>query len=502
MNIQVIINHSIKKVRLLVLLMGISLFAGVCISLRNYFPIPNTNFFAYAKEGNEYLSGKIPELVKLPPVYSILITIPGLFIHSDYIQLKTAVMMNIVLITSSFLLIYVYLKKIDTQISLPITCLLMSNFLSFIVALQPINTAAFVFLFMVALTLDIYKKKRLPMIIAGIGYLVRPESIVLLCTLFVKNLVLVFLGHNKIQKTKEKIILFTDYFFISLTPFVIWEAFAYYHNAKANDYFLEIARRINEIPNWSFLVDSEVNYLFYTLALPKIIVLSFMIVLVSICTILLIRGKFREIATLLLFSLLYAAIHVFFPVASGRYSYVLLLINYVLLFVPILYLHTMHHITSHQKSILIVLLTFFLLYVNVRDLPQGFAKEKKYREEALLLIEYLRSNNFTKQTVILIPEPWIAQYFNQNTKVSVVSAPINCISLSCLTKDNAIQSAEEVLVALDSYTSRALGKKYFKNFPHAKFFEYFDTRLSASMVPIYSATLNDSWIRIYQLSSH
>lgn len=464
-------------------IVGVSLFLN-----RNYYYVPNSDFFAYISDAKSYASFTLPGSIKFPPIYSIFIYLTGVLIKTNHPEMVAGIGTNILLVLVFAYLLMVYSKKFIGSFSLLLIALVLSNPLLYFVALQPLNILAYTVATVAVLVLH---QKRLffyAYLLAGITFFIRQEAVALLVAM-------VFID---MLNRPKKITFF--YSLLGFVPILTWEIIVLLHNTGGNEYLSEAIGRTSEIPNLTFINRTFWHIFAYTWP-PNINTLSLLVFMnITIGFIIFLINKKGEQILLFTYLFLYTVIHVLFPDTAERYTFPVLWIVYIYSLWPLFFSENVSGkkagIVHSFLRILFCLLSAYLIINNIAHI-KNHEGQRYGRTETRLIGEWLSSARFSKLTYVITLEPWIVAYYTKNPLVEFFYLPSFCVSLDCI-KIPFNQNQYETLLVVDSYTEGESG--YFaRKFGAILFQTILNSPDAFRLHYITTLRRNGAWARLYLL---
>lgn len=462
-----------------------------------YFPVPNQDFLGFIRDGNRLLDFTIPQGIKHPPIYSLAVVLLGKIINHSHPEQVGGIYLNILLYLMTLFMLWKLLKRyLGNLVSLLTVTLIVTNPLSYYVVLQPLNIVSFSATIVLVMLMRQKKYYKFAYLIAGLGYLVRFESILLILTM-----AFVDLFATKKKKETLKLVL------ISTIPILIWEILIYSNNIHGNSYLREILQRKDEIPNWSFLKNTfrvvPFNLNPYQVNLPIFIAISLIYSMLGILVAFLKRKI--NILIFFLFLMLYSFLHLFFPDSAKRYSYPVLWITYVASLWPVYLLsrdsNTFSGKLAYALSIFIVTTAIIVVSHNFIQI-ESFLKERRYhRFESVIIAEWVSNQKLEETTKVLTFEPSLVRYFTKRNQFSYIYVPSTiwqkCTKIDCLFSELSTLEDRDLLVVIDSYTQGTT--LYMDKQNGINFFNNFESSAELSKYNLIAElNSNGKWVRIYK----
>ncbi len=456
---------------------GIICFIFFTFFLKNLIIIPDSDFFGYLSDGHHFLHFQFSE-IRYPSLYSIMVSLPTEIFHVRFLDLKFAVALNIFFISLYSWFAERFAKDFFHEKSLLLVLLLSTNYVFWHLALQPLNMALFSFLSVFVFWLDQKEKTTDAILLSGFGYLVRPESIALLCALVVRHLF--------IRKNKKLL----PYLGVSFLTFLFWETVVYFHSAEHNRYLTEFVSNKRELINTEFFNQTFGWYLFYLKGYWQN-VLKFATLLCCVFSIFLIWKKQKEeMYTLVFFSFFYFLIHLFYPFSPASYSFPLLLPIYFLLLFPF----AKNNFLSKKGSIISIIIILVASH-NASVIYSNLQFDRYFKSENAILVQWIISQNFHSQIGIYTLEPWIAEYYVTNPFVHFFVVPEGCNNLHCLEKTNPYwNEVGQIYIVNDSYSVFSPAS--------TDFFRNFKNREQGVIQNSADVEEYGEWIKVYPLKNH
>lgn len=496
---------------LVIIIAAIFLFAN-----RNYFSVPDPDFFQYIEDGRQYMQLKLPGNIQMPPVFSILICSVGVFLHTHmYPELLAAHMINIIAAILTLIFIYLSIRPYSRSIGF-ITVLLVATNPLFIFCSLNLNSEVLFTTFAI-MTFYFYQAGLTGWAysIAGFSFLVRYEGGLLLLSMIIIDL----LKHRGVQKIFRQNLL-------PLGIIIGWIVVIYRQNALGsiigNTYIQEILQRRQNVPEFiliarlpHILIDYLRTKMGETMSLLSSIFLYAGIVVGAVFLIL---HKNLKIAFITFFTLLYLIFHVFFPYGPDRYAYPVLWSLYLMAIVGIGF---WVQGTKYQWKVARVIKVFSALsfmiaicliignifktkeyYQNTTATNVAFYRY--YRHEVRLAADWLNTQTFNKPVVVFTYDPWILSYYTLNRDVICLNLPYKlyqqCDSIECVIKSTNIttdtshilfvQVSNSFLTDETFPSATNMNVKIFNNFPN--------NEEKNDFVLLKRLSLYDSWTAIYE----
>lgn len=475
----------------IIILLAVFLFQNI-----NYFPSPAGDFFSFVSDGRNFLKLSLPEQLKFPPLYSILMVFLGKFINYPYPELWSGIIINIIFFSLSIYFFWLISKKHFGSFSVLLLFLVIFNPLTFFVVLHPWNIVSFTLVVLISLNFRNKNQIKKAYITAGIGYLVRPEIMALIVAMGFIDLLT--------NADKKKII---KYLLFSLVPVVLYELSVSLHNQTGNLYFTEIFSRKDEIPNWYFYY-STLSILFYKgfwiAEISKNGYLGLYILPYTCLGIFsFIYQKNKEMLVISLYTFLYFIIHFIFPGYGDRYSYPIIFSLYTIGFWPV-FVTNKRQILSKSKlpiKIIFSIFTFLLLIHNGKGITEFMSARKYELFESYLSAQYLNQQIFLKPTLVLTYDPGENIYFNHNPKVHYIFYKDNSDSLEAIVQEQKINPlTTDVLFIYDSHVAHKFDG-YFDNYGILNLFKNFEKSPEIKnwqLLTILTSTEANIWVKIYK----
>ena len=399
----------IKNIPTILALITIFIFAISLIRNINYVKIPNSDFFQYINEGRQYLKFRLPINIGAPPLSPILICFFAKFLtFAEYPELFSAHLINIVCSSLILLNIFLIFKKTKPWIGLFTIILLATNKIYFTNSLNITNEVVYTYFLTLIILLYSKKQYKISYLLSGLAFLVRYEAIIIPIIIF---------GLEFFKKTKRFKI---SNLAITFLPIIIFSIILNFHSEGGssifqNHYITEIIYGKNNIPNWQpiksfldILLSDQVNsFIFFNLhvdsypTLPgKITNIIFPFIVVFLCLAKIIPKKNSITTKIIFLTLLGHTVFIsFFPNFSIRYLFPIFWILYLV-------------IINRKNKIVTVTLTLILLTINIITIRQNsFYDESQNKSEYRLVAEWIKQQNFNKQTHIIVFEPFIIKYY-------------------------------------------------------------------------------------------
>jgi hypothetical protein len=388
----------------IILIFSIELFKNT-----NYVKIPNSDFFQYIYEGHQYLKFKLPINIGAPPLSPILICFFAKFFgFVEYPELFSAHLINIICSTLTLLNIFLIFKKTKPWIGLFIVTLLATNKIYFINSLNITNEVVYTY-FLTLIILSYSKKQyKISYLLSGLTFLVRYEAIVIPIIIF---------GLEFFKKTKRFKI---SNLAIAFLPIIIFSIILNFHSEGGNSilqnhYITEIINGKNDIPNLEptnslldVLLSNQVNNFIFTNfhlnnypTLPnKITNIIFPIIILFLS---LIKIFSKNNNTIIKIIFLFMIGHIIFISSFPNFS-----IRYLFPVFWIIYLT----IIDRKNKIITIIFTMILLTINIFTIHQNSSyNDTQNKSEYRLIAEWIGQQNFSKQTYIVVFEPFIIKYY-------------------------------------------------------------------------------------------
>ena len=419
-----------------------------------YFSLPNSDFFAYLSQGENFFSHPLTS-GKHPIGYPVLIYVFEQFRFIQYAGIRGGIFLNICsFIASLVVLFHILRRQLQYLVFAPILLLLL-NPLSYGVVLGCTNESVFILCVLVVWLLRVQNNRRWAYAAAFFSLLFRHEGIVMIPVLFVCD-------YMEKKKIYPYVVLYSWLLLFLSTLSLL----------TGNAYGGEIQSRLREIPNTVFLFNTLFLLPFHwSVSSPVLLMVVLCLFFLGIW--LSITEKNIRMIFGSLFLLLYFLMHVFFPDASFRYSYIALwflypvflwmIIDFIRLVVRPVFLQKITYICV---AIGICWIGYTMVSLLIKNPVYPF--DRQYDEEKKYVAEWLDVHTLSPTTVYVIG-PWIVDYFVRNPLVHVSFDTLSPSLLQQKRKDNLI-------IVIDPYIFREEG--YFFNKYGGEFYRTFSTQFS------------------------
>lgn len=384
----------------------------------NYVKIPNSDFFQYINEGNQYLKFKLPNNIGAPPLSPILICFFAKFFTSvEYPELFSAHLINIICSTLILLNIFLIFKKTKPWIGLFTMILLATNKIYFTNSLNITNEV--IYTYFVTLIILLYSKKQYKIcyLLSGLTFLVRYEAVIIPITIF---------GLEFFKKTKRFKI---SNLIIAFLPIIIFSIILNFHSEGGNSifqnhYITEIIYGKTNIPNpqpknslFNILISSTMDdYIFIIFNLknypnsPTFIANIIFPIIIGVLSLIEIIPKKNSVINKLIF--LFMINHIIFISAFPNFD-----IRYLFPIIWIIYLI----IIDRKNTIVTTFFITILLTINIINFIK-FDQNSIYdsslnKSEYRLITEWIINQPESDQpTNIILHESFIIEYYLQTQK--------------------------------------------------------------------------------------
>lgn len=411
----------------------------------NYLAVPTSDIFQYINEGNYYSKFKLPPTIHPAPLVPFLISTLTIFtkLFSQYPEITSAHLINI--FSSSLLILFVYLiiKKYSNKIALITTILLSTNM--FFIASTLNVTNEVLYGLELSIIIYLYQKKRFSLVylLSSIAFLTRYEAIVIPIAIITTELIL--------NKNKIKI----KYLLLYIIPVLLWV----YVLTKTSQgsifnspYLLDIKNSGKELININPLTDFSKSILvgpIYYFVNPSLkpIIKIFSTILIFFIIIKSFLNKKTPHIFKISYSILFFQIFslMFFPYYFPRYLFATFWIIYL-------------SILSINNKIIIY---FFILIFGITNIynfgkPSGFL-DPTHQIEYRHIANWVNKETFDKNSLILIFEPWVLDYYIKNPNIKVYWNDSNIINncnndIICVAQ-NLSKEYSHIYIIKTSYSS-------------------------------------------------
>lgn len=404
-----------KIVPLITAIIVIIGFFGSLIKNIDYVKVPNSDFFQYIHEGRQYLRFKLPANIGAPPLSPILICLfAKFFTFVEYPELFAAHLINIICSTLTLLNIFLIFKKNKPWVGLFTILLLATNKIYFTNSLNITSEVLYTFLVTLIFLAYSRQKYKLSYLLIGLAFLSRYEAIVIPIAIFS----LEFFKKTKRFKISNLLIAFL--------PIAIFLIILNFHSEGGNSilqnhYITEIIYGKTNVPNpqpknslFNILISNTLdNFIFITFNLknypncPNLISNVMFPIIVGILSFIEIFNKKNNILYKIIF--LFMISHIIFislfPNFDMRYLFPVFWIVYLT-------------IINRKNKIFSIILTIILLTINIITIGQNsFYDQSLNKSEYRLIAEWIKQQNFSKQTYIVVFEPPIIEYYHHQPNI-------------------------------------------------------------------------------------
>ena len=491
----------------------------------NYFYVPNSDFFAFEKLAQDWLSFNLPENYARLPLYPWVIGIGSLiFQNNHYAVLYFMEIFNLFLSIFSLFLIYLISSRFLKNLAFLVVFLVALNPLSIFLTSQPLLETLLLTTILSSIYLDL-KENNKRYFFAFLASMTRYEGFLLIPILVLKDLIY----------SRRKILSVILGFFSSV-GMIIWMILSYLNSPGPNPYIQATMTMKPVGPKFILTIANElINFIN-----PNYQSIKGIIVFVSLAVIfiLMIIGLFwflkkstREIFAILLFLISYIAMHMVFSYNLTRFVYPILWILILLTMGGIEYIsgvvnkkNWLYNINKKANMDLFFksgfyifsVLTFltviyffkmlngyfiFILYIifvisiisfmclifkdrNIKSLflissivlifcvltgfsiygTQQLMDSGKYTKAEFRFVGEWYSQNAKSNDRILMTEPWVASYYSDKSyeKNFLASYDLNCNSSDCFISE--LRERNITYVVWDSYFDRISKSSLYYNY--------------------------------------
>jgi len=479
-----------------IVIAGIFLVTGMLLSNINYYSFPSGDFIPYVDEGRAFVSGSLPPLLNNAPIYSVAIVLLGKLIPYQYPELIAGIILNIALFAIGIWMVWKIAEQWFGRVGLVVFCYLLLHPLSYHVVLNPLNIVAFSTAFLTTIYLRMKGRSAAAYALAGISYWIRPEAVALLLAMGAIDLI------RNVQKKQT-----LKYLILASLPMILWEISVAFHNEGGNIYAAESLALRSEIPNGYFLNFTFSNLIVTEQFLQNPWLLGALLAYIIAGVVFFILDKNREKQLLSLYTLVYFAIHLFFPGKGDRYTFPLLMPAAVLSVWPLeLSLKLNKKIQKKLGMgirLLFILFSIGVVLNNKTQIQPFLSARKEYRGEYRMIADWITQQLFQRPTVIVTFNPGGVQYFTNNNSVEIFRIEDHidqCDTITCVIFNNwQYFNNKDILLIYDSFTQKSdtiydnrHGVKLFKNMEHSQDKKYF-----RFMQMLES---EDRWVKIYRFN--
>lgn len=363
-----------------------------------YYHVPDPDVFQYIHEGEMYIRHPFTWMAT-PPVYSIWLFLLDYLIPITNSGVLVGTFFNILFVCATSFLVWKLSKPWMGKFAIIAAACFIVNPITAHSALQPINATAAVFFSF----LYIYIRNTHPSLgylFIALAYFCRLEAIILLPIAIIGELIE--------YKTIRKPFVFLIVGLMTL----YWTIYGYQSDPQ---YLQEVNARIDEIPNYKFLILTFVSAIFNSSSTS----LFFAYIMMSwlLLGVIVISQKKRSVTPVIfgLYILGYCYIHWRFPVAVPRYSYPALPFIFGILFWPVIYLK---QLTPKFRYMLLLIICFISIIVLYRSVMfRDFQSHLQWsRADKRLAGEWLRIN-VKNPTIIYGFMSDIIQYYSHDPRI-------------------------------------------------------------------------------------
>lgn len=471
------------------------------IIFRNTFPVPTTDIFEYIKEGNYYINFRLPEAIHSAPLLPFIISFISQFTKyfSLYPEFSSAHLINISASSLTLLFIFLIIKKYSSKLSLIISILVASNYYFSARAIDV--TTEVLYGLGITLVIYFYQKKNyyLTSIFCVLALLTRYEAIILPISIaFIE-----ILTKSKNIKIKHVI----SY----LIPVFIW-FFILFLNSKGN--ILSSNLYLNDLINLKNSNNLIQHIYPFTKSLELVLYDSYIHRLELPIILFIIEIVF----SLYIFKLIFKNITDNKHDNTTKLAYIIFLFNtslvcifpyfnirYIVPTVWILYLL----LINKKDDLLKYILIFIFICINISN----FNKESDFRDKKkqigyIYAADWINNNNFEKNTIVLVFEPYILRYFITNPNVTIYPTYPNLFDqcnnqLNCVAKKinpkykniyivTTLHTTSKISETSDKHSLNINKISAFQNYPNNE--EKKDIQL------IKKIEIEDKWTKIYKYS--
>ncbi len=453
---------------------------------------PNSDFFIHLAEGHALVSNPLSR-VTAPPFYSIVVYLLETLLPIPLAGFKGGALFNTVCLIVSLYYLWLLSKKwLGIYALIPLVWFI-CNPLTFTVTLQALNQPLSLLLVILAL----YYHNKSPVIsyaFALLAFFARIESIALFGVFFIYDRI----TYRSIRKPRL--------LFLSLAIACLWLS-APLLQPSNRDYTTEILHRWEEIPNLEFLTNSfyiapfsiisklDVRINSFRLASYKTLfsVLSFLWITIGVlyCY----KKRLYPPALLYGYIISYCLIHIIFPDAVLRYSYLILPFIHILFCWPILIAKRSTVAVSQFLSIVsIAILSCIIILYSWTDGRAYANNEVLIDIETRLATEWF-NENVQNPAFVYFFQSWVAAYFSTNKNIEYsYNDDIHYASR------NMCSHNKDVYIVIDSHV--VTDNSYFDTLHCLNFFKRINSSTEAqkSLILLKSMSIQNHWTTIYRLN--
>lgn len=435
----------------------------------NYFYLPLSDFFQYLEEA-KFLASNPLAGVAGPPLFSLMIYWLDKTLPIRHAGVQAGIFINATcVVLAGYFFWKMAIESIGKFAIIPLVCFLV-NPLTFVVNAQ-LGPHSPPLLFT---TMALWYFERKPVVahaFAVLAFFFRYESIVLFGVFSVIDI----LEHKRLR--------FPRLLFGSLILPIVWIIIQF---RPSNMYAQEMQARISEIPNIMFLV---------TTFMKEPFVLEYFIAVLVVCIMLWLcvglwlsyRYHVASLFKIGLFIIGYSIIHLFFPDATPRYSYPVLLYIYLIFCWPVVFIKEL----PRQMAIVVVLyLVVGAGYVVFNSIThRGYLEEIRWlNAEKRMAGEWL-DLNVKVPTVVYSLQHQILQYYTKNILVEYVHVS------SFPSVDGECLIGETVLVVVDNQSEEEQYFDYLNGVGYMK--KFLSSPRKQSLRAVATLEKFNHWVKIY-----
>ncbi len=426
--------------------------------------VPVGDIFQFISDGRTYAQWQLPEPIFIPPANPILNNILAGFLKQEYPEVIAAFLIstwsNIILL---FLILFYLQRKIKHKFLLiPFFILLVTNPVAIRTMLTGNSNALFGLLAFV--NLIVYEKnKKIAYLLSAIFILVRYEAMALFGTFLLMDF---YFSFSKNKKTDIKFCFknliketWFKYAMIGLATIMSWFLFIilwnnHYDHHYGIYYAHEVLSRSESIPNLKYLL--KFSNLFIgedwwwdgQSALINSLLTQISFVTLFFAFLISFLKKNKVILSYIVFTVLYLLIHTFFPSASYRYFFPIL--------IPVLICHFyvidlfLSKFQNKQYGFLFKITILILIFSLSVSISKFNFRENEVNKEVMnnqhaeikAVVEWIAKQEFSEKKYVtgfnMFP------YFNKNSMVIYLEYFAACNSVRCVVDESGFER-EEVL---------------------------------------------------------
>lgn len=457
------IKNNIPIIITTIIILGF--FIGLLKNI-NYINFPNSDFFQYIGDGQQYLKFKLPHSIHPPPFGPIIIClISKLFTNIEYPELFSAHIINIICATLTLLNIFLIFSKKRPWLGLSIILLTATNKIFITTSLNITNEV--IFSYFLTLTLLLYSRKyyKLSYFLSGFSFFIRYEAIIIPIAIFIIEF------FNKSKKIKF------SHLAIAFTPIFFWLVILNSHSLGSsifqNAYIEEIIISKNKIPNFDplnsilpIIVSNPTAYFINTILSSKInldpeIFASYLNNIFCILTILIclisIFSKSKETLTKIIY--LIFPLLLLFPTLFPNFS-----IRYLFPTIWIIYFVFLNR-KNKNTLVLLLILGIILNYFTLNKYSPYYTSEVK--SEYKITNNWINNQKFKNQTIFFAYDPRLLIYFNKNDSIifdfnsyeDTSNIFTKCKNdILCVIQNNSLYNDKDIYVVTQNTTTIELDK--------------------------------------------